>query len=213
MTVIVDATVPSDAFVLGQVLSPAGDLEIRLTRFVSVGNAVIPYVWVEDHSLDEFEAAIAADDRVEEFEAVGTMGDRHLYRAEWADDIDGFVQALKDHEVVLSGAVGCDGRWSFTFVAPDRERFSTFYDACRAEDIPLDIRRLTDQETYDPRYGLTEKQREALVLAHERGYFEVPKGATLQELSEELDISYQAVARRLDRGLQSLLEHTLFRAP
>lgn len=44
---------------------------------------------------------------------------------------------------------------------------------------------------------LTEKQRQALDAAVERGYFESPRQATLEELATEFDISKQAFGQRL----------------
>jgi predicted DNA binding protein len=46
---------------------------------------------------------------------------------------------------------------------------------------------------------LTEKQREAVELAYENGYFDRPKNKTLEQISEELNISSQALSRRLGR--------------
>ncbi|MFW5920182.1 MAG: helix-turn-helix domain-containing protein [Halanaeroarchaeum sp.] len=44
---------------------------------------------------------------------------------------------------------------------------------------------------------LTEKQQEALVLAVERGYYEQPREATLEDLAEDLDVGKSAVSHRL----------------
>ncbi len=45
--------------------------------------------------------------------------------------------------------------------------------------------------------SLTEKQREALDAAVEGGYFETPKGTTLEDLADEFGISKQAFGQRL----------------
>jgi len=52
---------------------------------------------------------------------------------------------------------------------------------------------------------LTDPQREALVLAYERGYFNSPREVTMEELGAELGITQQAVASRLRRGIDQIL--------
>jgi len=46
-------------------------------------------------------------------------------------------------------------------------------------------------------------------LAYERGYFNLPRDVTMEELGEELGISQQAVASRLRRGIRNILAGTL----
>lgn len=61
----------------------------------------------------------------------------------------------------------------------------------------------------DLSYGVTGPQREALVLAVERGYYDVPRRCTTAELAATLGISDQAVSERLRRGTATLVERTL----
>ena len=57
--------------------------------------------------------------------------------------------------------------------------------------------------------GVTGKQREALDLALEHGYFEVPRENNATELAEMLGISRSAFARRLHRTEQSVFNNLL----
>jgi predicted DNA binding protein len=50
------------------------------------------------------------------------------------------------------------------------------------------------------RWGLTPAQAEALRRAHERGYFEVPKGATAAEVAADIGVSKSAFVERLRRA-------------
>lgn len=55
--------------------------------------------------------------------------------------------------------------------------------------------------------GLTEKQKNALMLAIDRGYYETPRKATLRELSEEMGLSfstYQSHLRKAERKVMPL---------
>jgi cytidyltransferase-like protein len=60
--------------------------------------------------------------------------------------------------------------------------------------------------------GLTNDQEQTLTTAYERGYFAIPRGTTIQELGEALDISDSAVSQRLRRGEESLIAATLLTA-
>ncbi|WP_410767610.1 helix-turn-helix domain-containing protein [Haloferax sp. DFSO60] len=53
-------------------------------------------------------------------------------------------------------------------------------------------------------WGLTRAQAESLRVAHEMGYFEIPKAVTATEVAEELGISKTAFLERLRRGQSSL---------
>jgi predicted DNA binding protein len=58
-------------------------------------------------------------------------------------------------------------------------------------------------------FGLTAAQREALTLAFESGYYEVPADVTLDSLSEMLGITSQALSERLNRGTKQLIGSTV----
>lgn len=45
----------------------------------------------------------------------------------------------------------------------------------------------------EAKQGLTDTQREALILAYERGCFDSPRESTLEEMAEELGISQQSL--------------------
>jgi predicted DNA binding protein len=56
---------------------------------------------------------------------------------------------------------------------------------------------------------VTGPQREALVLAVERGYYDIPRRCSTAELAAVLGVSDQAVSERLRRGIATLVERTL----
>lgn len=56
--------------------------------------------------------------------------------------------------------------------------------------------------------ALTDEERETLRVALEKGYFEVPRAATLAEVADELDRSDVEVSRRLRHGVGTVLRET-----
>ncbi|WP_341538992.1 helix-turn-helix domain-containing protein [Natrarchaeobius chitinivorans] len=55
---------------------------------------------------------------------------------------------------------------------------------------------------------IPDPQKETLVRASDRGYFESPRQVTMEELGDELGMSPQAVVSRLRLGPKHILENT-----
>jgi hypothetical protein len=59
------------------------------------------------------------------------------------------------------------------------------------------------------RFELTAEQSEALVVAVDHGYFDVPRGATMDDLATEPGVSRQAIPERLRRAHEPLIRSTM----
>lgn len=111
---------------------------------------------------------------------------------------------LSDYECIASIETVDPPNFVVSLTAPDREIFTSIVDELREADaIPrlVQISNSSDQSELQPIEfaidSITEKQREAIRIAVERGYYEKPRGATLADLAAELDISRSAVSQRL----------------
>jgi predicted DNA binding protein len=84
-------------------------------------------------------------------------------------------------------------------------------DCCRAADVGFRLRRLFNPESLDVDVtdDLTPEQYEILAAAHERGFFEVPRGVTLGELADRLDSSSNSASQRMRRALDVVVERQL----
>lgn len=214
MTVIAGFSVDADETAFGQALSGT-DTRIELTQFIPVDEEPIPYFWKERGGDTERFERVARD-----HPAVATLTDLDgrveaaLYRVEWTDETDGFLDAFREHDVLVETATTNHGeKWFFRLRAVDQDELSGFQTACHDHSIDIDIRRMvhnpdSDNSDQDRAFvGVTDKQREALELALERGYFEVPRQASATELAADLDISRQAFSRRLQRAQQSVFSN------
>jgi hypothetical protein len=175
-----------------------------------MGNTLVPYFWAETADPSSFEETVRADDRVRSLDRLHEGPNKTLYRVQWAIELDGFLEALETHDLVVEQAIGTAEEWRFRLRGPDRNNMSRFQDTLREKDIPstLNSIRNVDGQNGDS-YGLTDKQREAVELAFTNGYFAVPAETNLSELAELLDITRQSFSRRLNRGLFGLLEETV----
>lgn len=211
MTVLADIVIDAEDFTVGQVLGHS-TTPIQLTQFVPVGDCPMPYFWKETGGGESFEERVRTDDRVRSLTDLNGRVGARLYHVEWSDDVDGFVGALREHDLLVeecrSSSEG--DRWLFRIRAWNRRELSSFQRACHDSDIHLDVRSVRpNPASASPGFGiegrLSDKQREALVTALREGYFDVPRGISQTDLAEKVGISRQAFARRLKRG-----QHTVF---
>lgn len=97
-----------------------------------------------------------------------------------------------------------DGSLVLLVVVEERETLRRIVDALERDATAVRLRRLTrlpneEETTLEiDATEITEKQREAVDLAVELGYYGHPREATLEDLAEELEISKSAVSQRLN---------------
>lgn len=211
MSVISEFSIPAREFVLGQVLRESTGLSVELDQMIPTGQATIPYFWVIGEGRSSFDAVLREAPELQDFEAVDELDDRTLYRATWTDERNTFLQTIVSHDAVLLEASGSAEAWTFELRFPDSGALSKFHAACRDQGIEITVESLYNP--IKPSDGtvqtITEGQRNLIELAHEEGYFEIPRQITLAELGEDLGISGQSVNERLRRGLGNLVATTL----
>jgi len=210
-------TVPSAQFPLGTVFEQLPDVTVELERIIPAQDVVIPYFWVRGTAVDNIESAFRHHSGVRNIQPVDSVEDQYLLRVEWTLEYNGVLSTLVETNVPLIEAVGTTEQWTFDIRGDDRRDIAAFRERCRELDIPVTLTKLhalTPIES-ETEAGLTDTQQEAVVLAYERGYFDTPRDVTMEDLGDELGISQQAVASRLNRGISAVLGSTLaeFRPP
>ena len=96
-----------------------------------------------------------------------------------------------------------DGHITLTLTAP-RERISAFADQLEALSIVFTLDRI--YRDVDLSIPLTGTERELLVAAIERGYYDTPRTITLTELAEERGLAASTVSERLHRAEELVLK-------
>lgn len=169
--------------------------------------------WAHGPNLDAFDRALDGDPTVDEIRQLTAVEQSRLYRARHPEAIsatDVYEAAVRSDAVLVDAVGGADG-WQLRLWVPDRESLTQFRNTCADADIDLHILSMYhDQpQPVGGLYGLTEAQRDVLLLAAEMGYFTIPRESSLAELADELDLSSQAVSERLRRGVRTLVETVL----
>jgi predicted DNA binding protein len=166
---------------------------------------------VESDAFPSFEAALERDHTVEESLLVAEADDTRIYRLSHSPEAILVSPITIQMGGLMLEAEATDVGWSVRLQLPDRETLSALWDHCDREGIDFDIDRFysLDEFSLDDRVGLTDAQRETLLTAYEAGYFEEPRGASLQELADELGVSPTAVGGRIRRGVARLIQRTI----
>ncbi len=211
MSVIVELTVPSDSFELGQILRVEGTTQISAETMVPLGGKPTPFVRVRNDERELFEQAVREHPSVNEISLVNTHEDETLYSLDWELTDGSLFQRILDLDAVLLDASGTADTWKLELRFPTHDTLSTFQEYYTEEHIQVSIKRIYNPTRPDagPWYGLTPPQREMLTYAVESGYYSLPRQISTQELADSFDISDQAVTERLRRGINSLVMNTL----
>jgi len=211
MSVIAEISISADDFELGRVMGLTPPATAELEALVPAGERAVPYFWVYNADSASFEERVLRESSVETIEVVDSFDDRVLYTIDWAAENDLVFRTIRSVDAYVLSATGTSENWEFELRFPSRDAMSTFQATCSDHHIAFEVRRVYNPSdpSQGPWFGLTDPQREALVLAVERGYYDIPRTCTTAELAEELGISDQAVTERLRRAIDTLTTNTV----
>lgn len=202
----------SPALVLGPTLETLPSVDVELERQYALDpDRPIAFCRVRCRDRERFDRALTADATVAAFERIGRSDGRDLYRVHRSDtDVVGAYRRWVAAGGELLDCRGSAGSWAIEMRFPDRASFSRYHDFLADEGVSLELRRLADGDDHCEREApLTDAQREALTLAYEYGFYDVPRETDLSELADQLDISTQALSERLRRGQAQLISAQL----
>ncbi|QLG60510.1 helix-turn-helix domain-containing protein [Halorarum salinum] len=165
---------------------------------------------VEDAD-ESFDAALEDDHTVSEWSHVSSSDSARIYRMRHGPG----TKLVSPKTVELGGltleSTSTSHGWRIRLQFPDRETLAELWEYCEEEGISFDLAQMYRREgwTEGRPTNLTSAQRTALVTAYEEGYFDEPRGASLSDVAELLDISPTAVGGRIRRGSAELVETML----
>lgn len=168
-------------------------------------------------AFEELERAIEASAFVREYSLIARGETARTYQllpaATMAEQLGsavaqpGELRALSDNESTVERITVTPEGWVQQRWFADRAAFLEYCAFWRENGEAFSVHRLTETTLDDdPDPGMTDRQREALLAAHEMGYFEIPRAATLTEVATALGISASSLSERLRRAQTRLIE-------
>lgn len=208
--VLVTASIPSDDFALSETFSKVPDASCQFEATIDCGKSVLPLLWVRAGCQSELDAALRADPTTEEVTLLTDSGDTRLYRIAWASRVHFTVELLTADGATILDVGANSWEWTVRMLFPSRRALGETVDLCEEYGISLELEKISHVgKGTSGQYGLTNTQYESLRLAAERGYYNIPRSAKLDDLADEADISHQAYSERLRRATGCLVEQTL----
>lgn len=217
MSTIAELTLPAKEFALRRTLESVPGLEAEVERVVAYEpNQVMPYVWFSEtnSAFSGLDEAIERDPSVEDAELLTDLDDERLYRMNWISDVSVIIHVLTEEQATILDASGKERRWRLRILFPERAALSRTFEFATDQGLGLSIQKIHElDDQRGGRYGLTDTQHETLVKALEEGYYDIPRRADMEALSDELGISHQALSERLRRAHRALVEEAITIGP
>ena len=200
-------TVAKDDIALAQLSRALDTPRCRFERTAGTASESTNCVWIQAPGDGRIDDALAADDSVREYTRLLESGEEQLYDVTFTARMSAFRDHLFDHDGAILDAYTGEDTWTFHLRFPTRSAFSAAVTDCSDDGFDVTVRRVFDADS--PRngnatIGITDGQYEALCLAVENGYFEVPREVTLQELAQMYGCTHQALSEMLRRATRSL---------
>lgn len=190
---------------------PAATIEVQIQ--FNHGDRPPFIVHVTDGSHDAVERALESSSFAAAYTVLGEAGETRRYQVVpavgLADQLGGQVdlsglRALATTESAIERIRVAPNGWIQTGWFANRGAFHEFRRFWQ-ENAGFSLRRLGRVgEPEEPGDGLTDPQREALQIA-----YEIPRGASLEAVADELEISPSSLSERLRRAQTQLIETTV----
>jgi len=210
MSTVMKFISPVDEFPLGSVFEDLPGVEVELERLIPHETLIIPYFWVRGVETEDIETSFEPHTGVTNIRLVDSVEDEYLMRAEWKPEYFGILSALAKANVVVLTGIGKKDGWRFEVRGENQEAIAEFREYCQENDIPMEITAVHAMLPIQGEgYELIETQREALVLAYERGYFDTPRESSLEEIADGFGITQQSLRHVSDAGIDVSLGRRL----
>lgn len=166
---------------------------------------------VESSDFSQFEEGLRNDTTISEFERViETRDDEAIYSVAYTDESKILSPIVSSANGVIVDMENDGDAWILTMWMSERAGLARLWDYAQQNDIEIELLRVNDYASLDNTGdGLTDSQREALLVAVETGYFEEPRDATLSDVAADLGISQPAASGLLRRGIKRLIISSL----
>ncbi|SDY27625.1 helix-turn-helix domain-containing protein [Halobellus clavatus] len=197
---------------LANVISSFPDTNIRVLQEVSTDPVSDnSFFVVETEQTEALERELSADHTVEEAQRVSSYEDWPVYSIRFTPETLLLGSVVTEQNGFALDAYQYEGGWIERWQLPDRESLQSVWEYANDQSFDFDIHKVyqISESNGQDDTTITDKQRTALLYAYDNGYFEKPRGTTLEEIADALDISTTAASGRIYRGMKNLIESSM----
>jgi len=165
---------------------------------------------IHSDDFDRFEVGLQSDHTIADYQQVLRNRDESIYSFEYAEQAKLFSPVISIANGVALDMENDGTAWTMTVWMPSRTQLSRLWEYATKNNIEIELERVNDYASpLETDTGLTEQQREALLISLEAGYFEEPRDANLCDVAAKLGISQPAAGGLLRRAIKRLILSSL----
>lgn len=211
METVIDATLPTDQFVLEETIEVVSDVEFEFARLaIHSSDCTVPFLWASTNQPEQLDAALQNDSSTERVHCLSREDGQCLYSIDWTKRAARRIDRLVEADGSVLAVRGTSDHWTVQTLFTDRETASETFQTWCDEGVTPSLSCIGSISRGDETsMGLSATQYSTIARAFQTGYYDIPRGTTLAELAADLDVSHQALSERLRRGHAHLVERLL----
>lgn len=211
METVVNATIPTDQFVLEETIERVPDVEFESVRFAAHGAACpMPFLRGSTRQPDRLDTALQDDPSTERVSRLSGDDGRGLYSIDWTARAACLIDEFVESGAPVLDVRGTADRWTFQILFPDRATASEAFRTWCDDGIGPSLSRIDHLSGgKGDKGGLSATQYSTIEQAFDADYYDVPRATTLEELAADFEVSHQALSERLRRGHSHLVKRML----
>ena len=157
-------------------------------------------------TLDEYVKLMKKSDQIIEFCITHKTPTRYWNRSKHKLDYPSIHDSiLESGSMTILPIFIENGVQYHNILSPTAKNFRKLLSFLKERFTDVNIRALSSKPTETLQDFLTDKQYETLMLAHRKGYYEIPRKITLEEIGEELGVKRVACQERIRRAEQKII--------
>jgi predicted DNA binding protein len=182
------------------------EMDLTLERWrIEPNERVSGFITADGTDFETFERELEGLSSVAEFSLISELHSARLYQVRFVSKTQHFPEYSGVRGVINEIKIRSDGL-QITAHFPNREEVVKLYEFLESEGMEVETNGLYRTRKSSPTSDVSDKQKEALFTAYERGYYDVPRETTLSDLADELDVAPSSLSGRLKRAQKHLVE-------
>lgn len=178
------------------------DATWRVLAALPDGDTGVGLVEVTDPNVGELLSQLDDTEGVRVFEVLHRGENRALVQFETDDPL--LLLSIRNSGAPFEPPVTVEGGVANLEITASRDRLSSLGDQLRTFGLEFDVQSI--RTSVDPESVVSEEQRQLIETAVERGYYDTPRGCTLTELADHLDIAKSTASERLHRAEGAIIQ-------